>query len=92
VPELDAVVGLDHLSYPQSARSCRRILALALVTVAACMLVAEPFPEGAVLVSLTRSHGVDAGDLPALGLLLLAGWFAHRTPDDSFLPDDKLRR
>ena len=50
---------------------------LALVTVAACMLVAEPFPKGAVLVSLTASHGVDAGDLPALGLLLVAGWLAR---------------
>jgi hypothetical protein len=47
------------------------------VTVAACMLAAEPFPKGAVLVSLTDSHGVDAGDLPALGLLLLAGWLAR---------------
>ncbi len=48
-----------------------------MVTVAACMLAAEPFPKGAVLVSLTVSHGVDAGDLPALGLVLLAGWLAR---------------
>jgi len=41
------------------------------------MLVAEPFPKGAVLVSLTASHGVDAGDLPALGLLLVAGGLAR---------------
>jgi hypothetical protein len=61
----------------QSARSRRRLLALAVVTVAASMLAAEPFPKGAVLVSLTDSHGVDAGDLPALGLLLLAGWLAR---------------
>jgi hypothetical protein len=61
----------------QSARSRRRLLALALATVAACMLVTEPFPKGVVLVSLTESHGVDAGDLPALGLLLLAGWLAR---------------
>jgi hypothetical protein len=61
----------------QSARSRRRILALALVTVAACMLVAEPFPKGAVLFTLTESHGVDAGDLPALVLFLVAGWFAR---------------
>jgi hypothetical protein len=47
------------------------------VTVAACTLVAEPFPKGAVLFSLTESHGVDAGDLPALVLLLVAGWFAR---------------
>ena len=60
-----------------SARSRRRLLALAVVTVAACMLAAEPFPKGAVLISLTDSHGVDAGDRPALGLLLLAGWLAR---------------
>lgn len=65
------------MTTPQSARSRRRILALALVTVATCMLAAEPFPKGAVLVSLTVSHGVDAGDLPALGLVLLAGWLAR---------------
>jgi hypothetical protein len=41
------------------------------------MLAAEPFPKGAVLVSLTASHGVDAGDLPVLLLLLLAGWLAR---------------
>jgi hypothetical protein len=61
----------------QSARARRRLLALALVTVAACFLVAEPFPKGAVLFSLTESHGVDAGDLPALVLLLVAGWLAR---------------
>jgi hypothetical protein len=47
------------------------------VTVAACMLAVEPFPKGAVWLSLTASHGVDAGDLPALVLLLLAGWLAR---------------
>jgi hypothetical protein len=44
---------------------------------AACMLAAEPFPKGAVLFSLTESHGVDAGDLPTLVLLVLAGWLAR---------------
>jgi hypothetical protein len=62
------------MTTPQSARSRRRLLALALVTVAACVLVTEPFPKGIVLVSLTESHGVDAGDLPALVLVVLAGW------------------
>ena len=65
------------MTTPQSARSRQRILALGLVTVAACVLVAEPFPKGAVLFTLTASHGVDAGDLPALMLLLLAGWLAR---------------
>jgi hypothetical protein len=62
---------------PESARARRRLLALAMVTVAACMLAAEPFPKGAVLFTLTASHGVDAGDLPALVLLLVAGWLAR---------------
>jgi hypothetical protein len=65
------------MTAPQPARSRRRILALALVTVAACTLAAEPFPKGTALFSLTESHGVDAGDLPALVLLLIAGWFAR---------------
>jgi hypothetical protein len=65
------------MTTPQSARARRRLLALALVTVAACMLAAEPFPKGAVLFSLTESHGVDAGDLPTLVLLVLAGWLAR---------------
>jgi hypothetical protein len=29
-----------------------------------------------VLVSLTREHGVDAGDLPAVALYLVAGFLA----------------
>ena len=62
---------------PESARARRRLLALAMVTVAACMLAAEPFPKGAVLFTLTASHGVDAGDLPALVLLVVAGWLAR---------------
>jgi hypothetical protein len=65
------------MTAPQSARSRRRLLALAVVTVAACIIAAEPFPKGAVLFSLTESHGVDAGDLPALALLLVAGWLAR---------------
>jgi hypothetical protein len=65
------------MTTPQSARSRRRLLALALVTVAACMLVTEPFPKGVVLVSLTQSHGVDASDLPALVLLVVAGWLVR---------------
>ena len=65
------------MTTPQSAQSRRRVLALALVTVAILMLVTEPFPKGVVLVSLTESHGVDAGDLPALVLLVVAGWLVR---------------
>lgn len=61
----------------QRSRSIRRVLALALATAAVTMIVVEPFPKGAVLVSLSEAHGVDAGDLPALALLLIAGWIAR---------------
>ena len=47
-----------------------------LAVLAVVLVVAGPFPKGEVLVSLTESHGVDAGDLPSLGLLLVAGWLA----------------
>jgi hypothetical protein len=60
----------------EDARRRRRLVALVLAVLAAVLVVAEPFPKGEVLVSLTGSHGVDAGDLPSLGLLLLAGWLA----------------
>jgi hypothetical protein len=32
----------------------------------------NPFPKGTVLLSLTSTLGVDAGDLPAVVLLLVA--------------------
>jgi hypothetical protein len=51
-------------------------LAIALAAVAVVLVVAEPFPKGFVLVSFTKSHGIDAGDLPAIVLLLVAAWFA----------------
>ena len=53
-------------------RRRRRLVALVLVAVAAGLVVVEPFPNGTVLLSLTSSHGVDAGDLPAVVLLLVA--------------------
>jgi hypothetical protein len=60
----------------EDARRRRRLVALVLAVLAVVLVVAEPFPKGEVLVSLTESHGVDAGDLPVLGLLLVAGWLA----------------
>ena len=44
--------------------------------VATAMVVLEPFPSGAVLVTLTRTHGIDVGDLPAIVLYLVAGGIA----------------
>jgi len=64
------------VSDPTTRRAWRLAAALVLVVVATVMVLVEPFPQGAVLVSLTRTHGVDAGDLPAVGLYLLAGVLA----------------
>jgi hypothetical protein len=64
------------MSDPTTRRAWRRVAALVLVVVATVMVVVEPFPNGAVLVSLTRTHGVDVGDLPAVGLYLAAGVLA----------------
>ena len=61
------------MSDPTTRQARRLAAALVLVVVATVMVLVEPFPQGAVLVSLTRTHGVDAGDLPAVGLYLLAG-------------------
>jgi hypothetical protein len=54
----------------------RRLQALLLAVVAVVLLVVEPFPKGIVLVSLTDTHGIDLGDLPALALLLVAACLA----------------
>ena len=53
-------------------RRRRRLQALALAAVAVGLVIIEPFPKGEVLVSLTPTHGVDVGDLPAIALLLIA--------------------
>jgi hypothetical protein len=58
------------------SRRRRMGLAVALAAVAVVLVVVEPFPKGAVLLSFTNKHGVDAGDLPALSLLLVAAWLA----------------
>ena len=59
---------------PVQSRPGRVVLAVALVVAAAAIVVLEPLPHGAVLLTLTRDHGVDTGDLPAVDLLLLAAW------------------
>jgi hypothetical protein len=51
-------------------------VAAALVVVATAIVILEPFPSGAVLVALTRTHGIDVGDLPAIALYLVAGGIA----------------
>jgi hypothetical protein len=47
-----------------------------LAAVAIGLVIVEPFPKGALLVSLTPTHGVDVGDLPAVALLLVAACLA----------------
>lgn len=54
----------------------RRLQALVLAVVAIVLVVVEPFPKGVVLVSLSDTHGIDLGDLPALALLLVAACLA----------------
>jgi hypothetical protein len=53
----------------------RRVGAVVLVAVAVALLILEPFPKG-IAVGITETHGVEAGDLPAIILLLMAAWLA----------------
>ena len=64
-----------EVSRPDQRRH-RMLQALTLAGVAIGLVIVEPFPKGAVLVSLTPTHGVDVGDLPALALLLVAACLA----------------
>ena len=69
--------GRYHLEVSRpTRRRNRRLSALVLATVAIGLVIVEPFPKGEVLVSLTPTHGVDVGDLPAVALLLVAAWLA----------------
>jgi hypothetical protein len=55
----------------------RRLQALVLAAVAIGLVVIEPFPKGGrPALTLTATHGVDVGDLPALALLLVAACLA----------------
>jgi hypothetical protein len=60
------------MSSRRQTRRRRRVLALVLAAVAVGLVVVEPFPKGEVLLSPTRTHGVDTGDIPALAMLLVA--------------------
>jgi hypothetical protein len=64
------------MSSRMQTRRRRRVLALVLAAVAVGLVVVEPFPKGEVLLSLTQTHGVDTGDIPALGILLVAACLA----------------
>jgi hypothetical protein len=60
----------------QRRRAGRIVVAMVLIAVATWAMVVEPFShgkdKGQVLVTLTRSHGIDSTDLPAIGLYLVA--------------------
>ncbi len=47
-----------------------------LAAVAIGLVVVEPFPSRQVLLSLTDTDGIDAGDIPALAMLLVAAGLA----------------
>ena len=64
------------MSRPTPSRRRRRLLALVLAAGAIWLVVVEPFPQGEVLLSLSRTHGVDSGDIPALVMLLIAACLA----------------
>ena len=64
------------MEIPSRRGTQRRILAFLLVVLAIGLVVVEAIPNGVVLVTLTATHGVHAGDLPVLVLLLAAGWLA----------------
>jgi hypothetical protein len=54
----------------------RRVVAVAILAVALAALVVEPFSSHIVLLSITQTHGIEAGDVPAILLLLVATWLA----------------
>lgn len=51
-------------------------LAAAAVVIAAFWVIGEPLGKGHLLLALTRTHGIDVGDLPALALLAWAAGLA----------------
>ena len=63
---------------PVRSRPGRIALAAVLVVAAVAIVVLEPLPHGPVRLTLTRDHGADSGDLPAVALLLLAAWVVLR--------------
>jgi hypothetical protein len=47
-----------------------------LVVIATAMVIIAPFPHGATLLALTHEHGIEAGDVPAIALYLVAALLA----------------
>jgi hypothetical protein len=57
-------------------RRTRLAVGLVLVVIATGMVIIAPFPHGATLLALTHKHGIDAGDVPAIALYLVAALLA----------------
>jgi len=58
---------------------------MVLIALATWAVIDEPFPKGWVIVTLAPRHGIDSGDLPAIGLYLFAvglivSWLATTRP------------
>ena len=47
-----------------------------LIAIAIGWTIIPIMPEGEVILALNAAHGIHAGDLPILVLLLIAGWLA----------------
>lgn len=54
----------------------RKVLAVVLAAVAVGAIIVEPFPRFFVLLAISKTHGIDAGDVPAIMLLGVAAWLA----------------
>jgi hypothetical protein len=63
---------------PMRSRVARRIIAAVLAALAIAAIIVEPLPHGFVLLSITKTHGIDGGDIPAILLLLIAAWLMVR--------------
>jgi hypothetical protein len=61
---------------PSRRGTQRKILAFVLVVLAIGQVVLQAIPNGVMLLTVTATHGVHAGDLPVLALLLAASWLA----------------
>jgi hypothetical protein len=66
------------------ARTAARVIGAALLLVAAAIVLWEPW-HGPIVISLSSSHGIDAGDAIALPLVLgsLLAWKAAARPESS---------
>ena len=71
---LDCLATLDPMETPSRRGTQRKILAFVLVVLAIGLVVLQAIPNGVVLLTVTATHGVHAGDLPVLALLLAASW------------------